>query len=121
MKYLLPILICVFSASCSNNYEEDYITVDDNDTIVNVSYIEDVTPILNANCVNCHNPDNSRGDVVLSSYSSTINTVVPGSGDISELYRVIAHISNPMPPSYKLSNNEIETIKVWIDEGASNN
>ena len=108
-----------------------------------VSYTEDVQPILFASCLTCHDR-NSEGYLnsgfSLDSYEAVMKgtkfgaVVVPGSSESSSLYLVVAHKTAPeihMPPhtddalaegrGISLTEEQIETIKRWIDQGALHN
>jgi len=85
----------------------------------NVSFSTDVLPILSNNCFVCHSTAAALGNVILEGHDQTLIYVNNGS-----LLGSIKHESNfiPMPNgSAKLSNTLIETIEVWIAEGAKNN
>lgn len=107
-----------------------------------VSYSKDVWRILEANCIECHS-GNGEGIVAsgldLGSYAGLMRgtrlgrVVVPGSSEASSLYLVVAHKTDPkiqMPPHHPeslaegrggaLTEAEIETIRAWIDGGATN-
>ena len=51
--------------------------------------------------------------------------IVPGSAESSTLYRLVAHKANPrinMPHGKApLTAGEIDTIRLWIDQGAMDN
>lgn len=108
-----------------------------------VSFAADVQPILQTHCLVCHD---SIGEGVAASgfsvrdYDSVMKgtifgpVVIPNSSMSSTLYLVIANKTAPeiqMPPQHPqalakgrglpLSDEEIETIAVWIDQGALNN
>jgi hypothetical protein len=108
-----------------------------------VSYTEDVQPILFSSCLSCHDR-NSEGYLnsgfSLDSYEAVMKgtkfgaVVVPGSAESSSLYLVIAHKTAPeihMPPhadealaagrGFSLTEKQIETIRLWIEQGAQNN
>ena len=39
--------------------------------------------------------------------------------DQSRLYKLITHVAEPaMPPGKKLSDDDIETLRIWIEAGA---
>lgn len=123
MKYPLIILSSLYFMSCAQNYEEDLIIdTGTEDSTEQVSYSSDITPILESRCTSCHNNISSNGGVNLASYATTINTVVPNDSEQSILYGVVAHtFGSPMPQGDKLPDNQIEVIKIWIDEGALDN
>jgi len=108
-----------------------------------VSYSADVAPIFQEHCIECHN---STGEGVSASgfsvhtYASVMKgtnlgtVVIPGSSISSTLYLVVAQKTAPeiqMPPHHSeawaegrgspLSENDLETIAAWIDQGALDN
>jgi len=108
-----------------------------------VSFNNDVQPILNASCIECHDVGGEgKADAGLSliSYQDVIKGTQHGSiitrGDhaSSTLYLVISHQVDTkiqMPPHHHdkfpmgegepLTEEQIKTIGDWIDQGAENN
>ena len=108
-----------------------------------VSYTEDVQPILFASCLSCHDKDSEgylNSGFSLDSHDAVMKgtkfgpVVVAGSAESSSLYLVVAHKTSPeihMPPhtddalaegrGVSLTDEQIETVKLWIDQGALNN
>ena len=107
-----------------------------------VSFKSEVQPIFKASCISCH--DSGEGSqnsgLVLNSYESLMKgtklgpVVEPESAISSTLYLVISHKVDSkiqMPPHHHdkyaigegepLSEEQIETIKIWLDQGAKNN
>ncbi|MFT3883710.1 MAG: DUF1549 domain-containing protein [Gemmatales bacterium] len=82
----------------------------------------DVVPILQSKCLRCHSGSDPKGDLNLSSAASTKEggvsgrIVVPMKAIESLLYKMVK--SHKMPPKEKLSDDEIEAIRKWIDAGA---
>ncbi len=112
-------------------------------TRAEVSFSSDVQPLFEKHCIECHD---STGEGVTASgfsvrdYDNVMKgtrlgeVVVSGSSISSTLYLVVAHKTAPeihMPPHYihawakgrgpPLSNDEIEIIQTWIDQGAKDN
>jgi formylglycine-generating enzyme required for sulfatase activity len=101
-----------------------------------VDFATDVKPILELNCVRCHNPKATaveKGDTeyVMDNAKAAVRGkyVVPGKGADSKVYKttILAEDDDKvMPPadeikkgsSRKLTKEESETLKKWIDEGA---
>ena len=98
-----------------------------------VNFNQTISPILSKHCLECHGPDaNQRKaqlrldiyDKAISSRKSKPAAILPGNSAESLLVERITS-ENPderMPPpgnGSKLSETEIETLKTWIDEGAS--
>ena len=108
-----------------------------------VSYTEDIQPILFASCLSCHD-QNSEGYLTsgfsLDSYDAVMKgtkfgaVVIAGSPESSSLYLVVAHKTASeihMPPhtddalaegrGVSLTEEQIESIRLWIEQGAQNN
>lgn len=88
-----------------------------------VSFSNDVWPIFQANCSGCHG---ASGGLNLASYDTLMAggrrgaVIVPGDAESSRLVQYVE--SGRMPPSgNRLSNEEIQTIKDWVNAGAPNN
>ncbi len=126
-KLFYVMAIAVVSAGCSQE----------------VSFQKDVNPILQENCLSCHD---GKGEGIeasgfsVQSYDDLMKgtkfgqVVVPGDSLSSSLYRLIDHQADPkiqMPPHHdetvaagkmnSLSGEQINIIKSWIDQGAKNN
>ena len=90
-----------------------------------VTYEQHVYPIMKEHCLNCHNPDKTKGDLDLASYkallagSSSGEIVVAGNASRSALLSVITHEDEPeMPPKKpKIPAAEIDIIRQWIAGG----
>lgn len=94
-----------------------------------VSFNRDIRPILAKNCFACHGPDehsrqaNLRLDTRADATGQTGGHagIVPGNSAASRVVIRITHPKMPMPPpasGKRLSEQEIELIKRWIDQGA---
>lgn len=107
------------------------------------SFSRDIQPVLSAKCLSCHDGSgegSTKSGFNVKTYDSLMagtrlgKVIVPGDAVSSTLYRLIAHKASPeiqMPPHHgeslakgkkdPLSQDEIDTIKLWIDQGAKNN
>ena len=91
--------------------------------LFSVDYETEIQPIFDNSCGNCH-LGNSSGGLNLSNYANLMSSdvIVPGNHQASELYDRITRdnsASGDMPPgNSELSQNEIDLIAQWIDEGA---
>ncbi|MDH3748852.1 MAG: hypothetical protein OER97_11665 [Gammaproteobacteria bacterium] len=108
-----------------------------------ISFADDVQPIFLANCIECHDKSAegyATSGFSLDDYDSVMKgtnfgpVVIANSSASSALYLVVAHQTSPeihMPPHHKaalaegrgsaLSDDQVEIIRVWIDQGALNN
>lgn len=89
-----------------------------------------VTPILEANCVSCHNPNKQKGELLMNDLAGLQkggkngNTLVPGEPEASELIRRLLlprSDEEHMPPDGKapLSEREVQILTRWIALGAN--
>ena len=101
------------------------LTVQGQDTI---DFSKQVKPILEANCLSCHNPDNVKGELLMDTRENVIiggeygAALEPGKPDESSLYTLT--ILDPddediMPPKGDpLTKDQTDILKVWIEQGA---
>jgi len=84
-----------------------------------VSFSRDIFPIIQTNCLQCHDAKNHYGGIVIENY-----TQIAESGRSGELYNSIQISSNGkayMPKGGRLLDCEIALIQAWIKQGALNN
>ncbi len=128
-KFLVPfvtgVLFCVLAAVAAFTG----LLSETGPTPEQVSFTNDVRPILNKKCVGCHKNVNPKGGFSLvfkegafKKLSNGKRPVVPGKPKKSEVIRRITH-SDPekrMPPKGKkpLTEQQIQKIWTWIDSGA---
>src|SRR5438105_5711406 len=97
-----------------------------------IDFAREIRPILSENCFTCHGPDESQRkaklrldtrDGALGKLRRGGHAVVPGiPGESALLHRILAtDAEERMPPATtnkRLSPQQIDLIKRWIDEGA---
>lgn len=89
-------------------------------------YARDVLPILEANCLRCHNAAKQEGGLLMDSYEDLMRggdsgerPIVPGHGEESPIIRQLEGRAKPkMPPKRDLPADEIAVLRAWIDAGA---
>ena len=100
-----------------------------------VSFTNDVTPILHDYCLSCHQPGGKgyeRNGLDMTSYETLMkgtkfgSVINPGNSFTSILIqavegRVHASIKMPYGMAGGLARDKIETLKKWVDQGAKNN
>ncbi len=89
-----------------------------------VSFKNNISPILSSNCTfsGCHSE--SGGKFPLITYDQVMNQVEPGRAHKSGLYKsLVNEAEENMPPDNypQLTNDELKYIYVWIEQGAKNN
>jgi hypothetical protein len=93
-----------------------------------MSFSKDIQPIFNSNCVACHTelhaklnlmPCCSYTQLTSSGYSAPyIDTITP---ENSNIYKHLKGVTSIMPPSGKISEEQISKILIWIKQGGTNN
>lgn len=93
-----------------------------------VDFSKQVKPILEANCLSCHNPENVKGELLMDTRENVIiggeygPALEPGKPDESSLYTLT--ILDPddediMPPKGDpLTKGQTDILKTWIEQGA---
>lgn len=127
MLNIIIVAIPAFIIGCSNQ----------------VSFKDDVKPILTSKCLSCHDgtgEGSTKSGFNVQDYTTLMKgtkngpVIVPGSSASSTLYRLIDHKADPkiqMPPHHDvalaegkaepLKDAQISIIKQWIEQGAKNN
>lgn len=86
-----------------------------------------IRPLLVNQCVSCHGPDSQESDLRLDSRSQVLEgtadvdpLVVAGQPDASRLFQVILYSDDDtqMPPKGRLSEQQIQDVRTWIQSGA---
>ena len=117
-------LICAFAsnAKASESDKED-------SAVGKTSYYADIRPIFQANCQGCHQPAKQGGEYVMTNFASLAAGGESGDAAIiankpgeSNLVALITPVDGKaeMPRGKKpLSDSEIQLIRKWISEGAT--
>ena len=84
-----------------------------------VSFSQDILPIFQEVAASCHG---TSGGLSLETYEGVMSVVVAGNPEESMLWKRLNGEAGPiMPPSGKLSDNLLQLIYLWIQQGAKNN
>ena len=89
-----------------------------------IDFNRDVRPILSRHCIACHGPDPEHREAGfrIDVREDALDGIEPGNPEDSEIIsRVMSQDDDRMPPvehSDALSENEIQTLTVWIEQGA---
>lgn len=115
-RLILILLSSLFIASCAKDVDED---LNPDCMTEDMSYADDIVPILRNNCYGCHNSDARQGGIAFDTYE--------GLKSVVDKNRLIGAISRqpgfaPMPAnSPKLPDCAIDQITAWVGDGAPNN
>lgn len=93
------------------------------DTLENISYSNQIQPIIQNNCLSCHNSTPANGGVLLNSYENVRTAVETQRGGTSLLLGAIRRENgfSAMPPDYNLSTCDIRIFELWVDQGMPGN
>ncbi|MEA3186641.1 MAG: hypothetical protein QOD99_471, partial [Chthoniobacter sp.] len=91
-----------------------------------ITYAENIRPLFQSSCLNCHNADKHKAGLDLSTYEAAMEgsdggkIIEPGNPAKSLLYRVITYAEEPAMPAKadKLPDSQIEMIRKWIEMNA---
>ncbi|MBL8824566.1 MAG: PSD1 domain-containing protein [Planctomycetia bacterium] len=90
-----------------------------------IDYFENhIRPILAEHCYSCHGPEKSKGNIRLDLPSDLQKGLdsgplfVPGKPKQSRLMELLSHSADiKMPPKKKLSDEQIDKVQNWIEQG----
>src|SRR5262245_24040028 len=90
-----------------------------------IDFQRDVRPLFEKRCFGCHGPEQQMANFRLDRRrdalrGGSIVVIAPGSSSASRLFHKISgtRYGQRMPPTGPLSDDEIEIIKRWLDQGA---
>jgi hypothetical protein len=90
-----------------------------------VDFARDVRPVLEKNCIGCHNPKLSMSGLSLASREALVKggrrgpAIASGNAADSALLKAIRHEGNlQMPPGRKLAPEDIAKLEEWVRAGA---
>lgn len=93
-----------------------------------VYFLNTVLPLIVSSCATtgCHDEKSHRDGIILTDYSSIMRTgdIKPGDPNDSEFFESLTDDDDdlmPPPPLEPLSSEQIQLIRVWIQQGAKNN
>jgi hypothetical protein len=124
--FLLITFISVIITSCDDTIVGNQIIPE-----FDVSYSKHIQPLFNNHCNNttCHNSEDRAGGLsfeIYGEFRSYPFLIIAGAPDESTLYQVVSGQSVLVMPPYggpsiPLTENQINGIRTWIEEGAEAN
>jgi len=82
----------------------------------NISYLNDINPIISNHCVSCHSSKNPNGGYDLTNYDGLTKNVSKVLGSMKQ-----DGTAQSMPQGYKVADSLIQKLNCWINQGAKNN
>lgn len=120
-NYLIYLTFAGLLSSCYYDSEEAVYPLSANCSVTEVSFLNDITPILEQSCntPSCHNSADRAGNVVLDTHADAMVSVENGS--LIGSMRFTGNFS-PMPIGQpQLDECTLTLIETWIANGAPNN
>jgi len=114
MKKIAIPFVFIGLFSCKNNQQETT-PICKASTTSQITFQNDIQPILVKNCLSCHSNKGHSGGVKLEDFSDV--KFWAGSGGLYD--QIIPFGGNPprMPKGYAMTDCEVAIIKKWIDSG----
>ena len=93
------------------------------DDSVGIDFESDILPILESNCLRCHDEENAEGGYRIDNHENAMDYIEEGDAESSDfyLYLISDDEEEMMPPPNEggpLDDSDIKLIKNWIDQGA---
>lgn len=86
---------------------------------IDVSFAQNIFPIVNASCTGCHSGDEPSGGINLTDYDEISNHSL--NGELLNAIKWNGMAENMPKNSDQLSDCKIDIIEIWINNGAPNN
>jgi hypothetical protein len=123
--FVTPLVAISLSTACSRQVPDE---AESNTTAQTVDFVTDVKPILQENCLPCHNTGLLLGYLNLETKALAFKPgpngafIIPGNPGASTLYQLVLlkdGEKRAMPPlKHRLFDSEKETLRLWIEQGA---
>src|SRR5258708_267377 len=84
----------------------------------------DIQPLFEPKCLRCHNTKVRKAELDLSTHAAVLKggesgpVVVPGKPEESPLYEMVHEGQMPADKKGRLTPEQVESIRVWIEGGA---
>ena len=133
MNKSIAIITLIAISSCNVAFADEFKPIIPEEIALGrpVEFERDVYPILEANCIACHNVTVSEGSIVLENIAAILKggdsgpAVIPEKPDESLLYKLASRSQDSvMPPipndrqAKELTPKQLGTLRQWIIEGA---
>lgn len=119
LKAFIAIGIMTFIQSCYYDKEDELYPQTAACDTTDVTFTNNVFPVINSNCTSCHSGSAPSGNIRLENYND-----ISAAANDGRLLGVIRHESgwSPMPKGGgKLNDCDIAEIEAWVNDGTPNN
>src|SRR5438132_10717059 len=121
--FVVSLVLCVtLQAQNTTEATKNYHTLNQG---MQVSFSKQVAPIFQTKCAGCHSKTANMGGFILTDFESLLKggshgkALIPGNADESRMVKMLEDSLQPrMPMGGQLEEQEIATIRLWINQGA---
>jgi hypothetical protein len=113
------ITFMLLSACYFDNAEDIYQHFPKDCDVAELSFTQDIAPIINDNCLGCHGNSNPSAGLSLTSYTA-VKTVIDN-GKLRDRINRQPSDGSVMPPGGPMSSCNVDKINAWIEQGALEN
>mgnify|MGYP001822493516 FL=1 len=122
INFIFSLPLCISLIGCTSTQQ--------------ISYQRDIHPIIESKCIGCHTPPYGDGyrktGLDMSSYKSILEgsiygpVIMPGNSKMSPLNMLVegraGNLSREMDNRHKpITENDIQVLQLWVEQGAKNN
>ncbi len=111
-KYILAMGLGLALYSCQSDNEED--RNGNGQPNGEISYSQQIQPIIQANCMVCHNAQAGQGGLVIEGEATMIS--LAQSGVLEQVLLLPANNPRKMPPGFDLSSGDLNLLLAWIEQ-----
>jgi uncharacterized membrane protein len=114
------------AAATDTSAVENTATAGTTDSGATVSFANDIQPLLQSRCINCHGGQKTEKELNLTSYEGVMTgsengpVVTPGDAATSTMAELVSNGKMPKRGP-KLTPDQVQLIVDWINQGAQNN
>ncbi len=113
--FLIGLITFLIILSCAKD-KVPLPVIDSSTCKPNISYTNDIKPIMTSYCISCHGSKNQSGGYNLSTYDGVSSNTSKVLGSIRQDGSAIS-----MPQDGKIPDSLIQKVYCWINQGAKNN
>jgi uncharacterized membrane protein len=109
---LYTLFFGLFLTSCQSDNEEEKYNNDKPNT--EIMYSQQIQPIIQTNCMVCHNAQAGQGGLVIVGESTIVS--LAQSGVLEQVLLLPSTSPRKMPPGFDLPRAELDLLLAWIEQ-----
>jgi len=116
---LTTLVVSVFISSCYFDVEQELYPTNKCD-VENMSFANDIQPLIKLHCQNCHSSNFASAGVILDTYAG-VRSVVDDSSFLNSINHTGDAVPMPLLPNAKAPQCAIDKCEEWVKDGAKDN